>query len=134
MSKNEITGSSVAKAIAGLLLLVVVWNCEAYERGRGESYYNHFLGTRVGPREFFYARSLVCVIAAYSAYLAFSKARSGQSGWGWIFGGVALLLNPVMPQVDLRVDSMANIIVSMVFFSSIAWDVGEHKTSGGGEK
>ena len=137
MRKKKTLGLSVAKAIAGVLLLIIALGHERYSYRTpsysfatkeqyhyisGENYY--FLGIRIGDKSFFWvARSLVCAIAAYSAYFAFSKARSGQSGWGWIFGGVALLFNPAVPPLDLSRESMINIMVSIGFFSSIAWEV-----------
>jgi hypothetical protein len=70
-------------------------------------------------------RWVVFGIAAYSAYLAFSEAKSARSGWGWIFGGVVLLFNPVIPPVHLSQTAWfpVNIIVIVGFSASIAWEV-----------
>ena len=39
-------------------------------------------------------RWVVCGVGAYSAYVAYTK---GRTGWAWVFGVIAVLFNPIAP-------------------------------------
>ncbi|MFH1549953.1 MAG: hypothetical protein ABIH04_05280 [Planctomycetota bacterium] len=129
MSKNEMIGSSVAKAIAGLLMLVVLWGIPSLIS------IVRYLSLDVGIVMLVMFQCLhsvglvVCGVAVYSAYLAFREAKSARSGWGWLFVVIAVIIIPTFlctPYLFRWIRSAwfpVNITVIVGFFCSIAWEV-----------
>ena len=125
-------GSSVAKAIAGLLMLVLLWGIPSLISIM--RYLSFDVGGIVMLVMFqcLHAAGLVvCGVAVYSAYLAFSEAKSAWSGWGWIFAGIAVttiptfLCTPLLHFFHMSRSAwfLVYIIVIVGFFCSIAWEV-----------
>ena len=63
-------------------------------------------------------RIVVCAVGAYGAYSAYN---AGRRGWMWVFAGMAVLFNPIIPvYLDRETWSVIDILAAVTFLSSIA--------------
>ena len=61
-------------------------------------------------------RFIVCAVAVYCAFLAYSQSKED---WTWIFGGIAVLFNPIIPiYLNRELWSVIDVIVAGVFVVS----------------
>lgn len=37
------------------------------------------------------------IVCAASIYVAYNASKDKRNGWAWVFGGIALLFNPIFP-------------------------------------
>jgi len=64
-----------------------------------------------------FLRVVICASSAYMAYLGFDR---GKEGWGWIFGIIAVLFNPLVPiYLTKEIWVVIDVIVAGVFLVSI---------------
>ena len=61
-------------------------------------------------------RFVVCLVAAYGAFLA---SKQGQPGWMWTFGVLALVFNPFVPlHLDRSTWAVLDAAAGTVFLAS----------------
>lgn len=67
-------------------------------------------------------RVLVCGVCIY---LAIEETKAGRSGWTWVFGGVAVLYNPIFQiHLDREVWSIVNVAtIAMLVVHMWSWSV-----------
>jgi hypothetical protein len=68
-------------------------------------------------------RFVVCMVAAYSAVLANSRK---DEQWTWLFGGIAVLFNPIFPihlnrQIWSVIDSVVGVLMVASIFLTPKW-------------
>jgi len=71
------------------------------------------------PTEFYLIllRSVVCGVALYSIYRSVALEKFG---WAWLFGGIAILFNPLVPfNFPAGISIPLRIIVALLFLESI---------------
>jgi uncharacterized membrane protein len=62
-------------------------------------------------------RWIVCGVAIYCTFLANNQKNKD---WTWIFGGIAVLFNPIIPiHLNRKIWNAIDIIVAVIFLISI---------------
>jgi len=68
-------------------------------------------------------RFIVCVVAAYCTYAAYSQKNEQ---WTWTFGAIAVLFNPIIPfHLNRQIWSIIDVISAIVLLISIFFVKGE---------
>ena len=81
-----------------------------------------FLLGALGYHQYGYYQLLRWIIAGSGTYLAYSSYNAKKEFWTWVFVGIALLFNPIIPFHFLR-DTWQSIdvITAIIFFISIQY-------------
>jgi len=67
-----------------------------------------------------YYTFLRIAITILSVYMIFVAMGSNKVGWGWIFGGIAILFNPLFPvYLTKEIWVVIDIVVGLIFIISI---------------
>ena len=74
----------------------------------------------LGYHQYGYYQFLRWVVSGSGAYLAYLSYNAKKEFWTWIFAGIALLFNPIIPFHFLR-DTWQSIdvITAIIFFISV---------------
>jgi len=67
-----------------------------------------------------YYIALRWIVAVFSAISAFDALNKRKSGWVWVFIGIAIMYNPIVPvHLTKAIWSPINILTAIIFFASI---------------